>query len=342
MDEQKRLQHESFQESILNLYIILRPYIKKAWEYKIRLLIFNGCVSVVTVLLLLFVIKPYFRSSIYLLPDYGNKPSDILSQFSGLASLAGVNISDNPTTLYYQNLILSETVISEVIYKKYQTEKFIQPVNLLQYFDIKSDNSLPDSIQKRKMFLMLYNDLTKSLIETNYDRQTNILSVFVEMPESKLSAEVANTLVISLDKYVRTQRKSQAIEQQRYLELRVGQVKDTLTYWEETLKIFREKNRQILQSPEQQLVQSRLIRNVEIQQLIYSELIKQLELIKLTVIKDMPVVNVREYAKDPVIKAGPKRVLISIVTLIISMILSVAWYLNKDEFKKGWRQINHT
>ena len=339
MDIQMEQQQRSFLELILSFFNTLNAHAKKVWMYRKQLFIVNGIILVLTTLILFFVIKPYFQSKIFIMPDYGNKSSDLLSQFSGLASLAGVNVNDNSSTLLYQTIITSETVMSDAIYQQYHTKAYKDPVNLIQYFALEPDESLPDSVQKRKLFLKMYKILTKELIEADYDRQTKILMVMAEMPESELSAEVANSLVVSLDKYVRTQRKSYATEQRKYLEARVKQVKDTLTNCEESLKRFREKNRQILQSPEQQLEQARLVRNFEIQQAIYSELIKQLELIKLQEIKDTPVVNVCEYAKEPVLKFGPPRVLIIICTLLCSFILSSGWILSRNKIRRGWMQL---
>jgi uncharacterized protein involved in exopolysaccharide biosynthesis len=330
MNEKKEQQQQSLYEWILSLSITLKPYVKKAWMHRKQLLFFNGFIVIFSLLILFFLVKPYYQSKIIILPDFGNKNSDMLSQFAGLASLAGVNVNDNPATLLYQDLIMSETVIAEAVYKQYQTEAYVHPVNLIQYFELKPDKSLSDSLRNRKMFLIMYKMLTKDLLQADFDRQTRILSVIVEMPESKLSADVANALVLSLDKYVRTQRKSFATEQRKYLEVRVKQVKDTLTYCEDQLKIFSEKNRQVLQSPDMQLAQARLMRNVEIQQTIYGELIKQLELVKLQEIKDTPVVNVCEYAKEPIIKAGPKRVIIMIFIFFLSLFLSIGWLLIKE------------
>jgi hypothetical protein len=341
MDKQTEHQNKSLFESIVNFFITLKPYIKKAWECRKQLLIFNGSVLIISLLILIFLIKPYFNSKIIILPDFGNKNSDMISQFSGIASLAGININDEPPTLLYKNLIMSETVISDVIYRQYQTEEYDHPVNLIQYFKIKPMESLPESLQSRGMFLSMFGTLTKTQMSADFDRTTNILVVTAEMPESRLSADVANALVISLDKYVRTQRRSYAIEQRKYLDVRINQVKDTLKHYEEQLQIFRETNRQILQSPKLQLAQARLMRNVEIQQIVYGELIKQLELIKLQEIKDTPMVNVREYAKEPIIKAGPKRGTILIVILFISFLISSGWYLNRDKIINAWKQIRH-
>jgi len=331
MDSKTENQTKSFFDKLTDFIIKMKPYAALLWGERKQLVLFNGGVAVVSILVLLFIIKPYYQSTVTILPDFGNKSSDMLSQFSGLASIAGVNMGGDVSTQIYQNLITSEAVLNEVIYKKYQTKEYVQPVDLVEYFEIKPDASLPDSLQKRKMFLTVYEMLTKGRIATGYELKTKILTVMVEMPESKLAADVANAVVTSLDKYVRTQRKSFATEQRKYLVSRVQQIKDTLTYCEDALKNFREKNRQVAQSPELLLEQNRLMRNVEIQQTIFIELTKQSELVKLAEVKDVPVVNVREYAKDPVTKTGPRRIITLAVVLFFSCICSAGWILRREK-----------
>ena len=137
------------------------------------------------------------------------------------------------------------------------------------------------------------------------------------MPESKLSAEVANKIAESLDLYVRTKRKTYASEQRFYLEKRTAQLKDSLTFAEERLKSFREQNRVVLQSPRLLLDQGRLMREVEILNAVYLELNKQLEIAKIDDIRETPIVNIKEWAKDPVIKTGPKRLQTFIMFMFI-------------------------
>jgi uncharacterized protein involved in exopolysaccharide biosynthesis len=85
------------------------------------------------------------------------------------------------------------------------------------------------------------------------------------------------------------------------------------------------------QSPELMLEQNRLMRDVEIQQTIFIELTKQLELVKLAEVKDVPIVNIREYAKDPVIKTGPKRMMMLVGILFITLICSAGWMLGREQ-----------
>ena len=156
------------------------------------------------------------------------------------------------------------------------------------------------------------------------------------MPESDLSALVANNIVKSLDNYIRTQRKSYASEQRYYIDKRLAQVKDSLTNAENNLKNFREENR-LVASPALLLEQGRLLRNVDIMQAVYIELNKQLEIARIDEIKETPVLNVKELAKDPIIKAGPKRAITFVTVVFISLLLSALYFMFHDEIKKYYR-----
>ena len=129
------------------------------------------------------------------------------------------------------------------------------------------------------------------------------------------------------------QRKSYASEQRFYIEKRLAQVKDSLSIAENKLKNFREENR-LVASPALLLEQGRLLRNVDILQTVYIELNKQLEIAKIDEIKETPVLNVKELAKDPIIKAGPKRAIIFVIIMFTSLLLSALYFMFRDEIKK--------
>jgi uncharacterized protein involved in exopolysaccharide biosynthesis len=73
--------------------------------------------------------------------------------------------------------------------------------------------------------------------------------------------------------------------------------------------------------------QTRMMRNVEIQQAVFIELTKQLEIAKIDEIKDTPVVNFREEAKDSVLPAGPRRALILIIFVFVSFIATSMYFI---------------
>ncbi len=153
------------------------------------------------------------------------------------------------------------------------------------------------------------------------------------MPESDLSALVANNIVESLDFYIRTKRKSYASEQRFYIQKRLAQIGDSLSAAENKLKNFREENR-LVASPALMLEQGRLLRNVDILQTVFIELNKQLEIAKIDEIKETPVLNVKELAKDPIIKAGPKRGIIFVIIMFTSILLSSLYFMFRNEIKK--------
>ncbi len=327
----------SFEEKFKDFAGKIKPYKERLRAVRKKFFIVNLIVLILAVAYLLFLAKPYYESTVTILPEYGSK-SSMLSQLSGLASIAGVNVGETAPTEIYQNLISSETVLSDIIYAKYKTEEFPDSVNLVQYFEVESSGKNPE-IQKRENFLKLYKNLTKSRISTDVDRMTKILSVTVTMPEAQLSADVANNLVKSLDRYIRTQRKSNATEQSFYLEKRTKQIKDSLNIAENMLKNFREDNRITSQSPNLLLEQARLMRNVDILQTVYVELTKQLEIAKIDEIKDAPVLNVKEFAKSPVKKAGPRRTIWLIVIMFFSVLITGTYFLYKDECKKYFKML---
>ena len=324
--------NRTFEEKFKSFVEKVKPYFNKLWSYRKKIIIINIVVLIITLAYLLFLTKPFYQSSVTILPEYGSK-SNMLSQLSGLASLAGVKVGDSAPTELYQNIITSETVMQEVIYSKYKTKEFPDSVNLIQYFEVEGKDENP-TLNKRKEFLTLYEMFLQGRISTEVDRMTKILNVSVTMPEAQLSADVANKLVKSLDLYIRTQRKSYATEQSFYIEKRTEQVKDSLTAAENMLKKFREQNRVTAQSPNLLLEQGRLMRNIEILQTVFIELTKQLEISKIDQIKDAPVVNVKEYAKNPVKKAGPKRASSLIMIMFFSFIFSSLYFIFIDDVKK--------
>ncbi len=305
----------------------LKDYINRIRTYRRELLIFNGIIAVITLIILLFIIKPYYSSSVSILPDVGRKST--FTRLNEFASLAGININEGAGTEIYQNLVSAESVLRQVIYHKYNTKEFKEPVDLIKYFDVSDYASYPKEQRERKRFLAAMENLSKR-IKTRLDRRTKILTVSVSMPESKLSADVVNELIHSLDNYLKTKTRTYASEQSRYIQKRIIQVRDSLNQAENELKNFREKNRQISQSPTLMLKQNEFLRNIEILQSVYVELRKQLELSKIEEIKDTPVLNVKEYAKDPVKKAGPKIFSNFLLVLVLSLLFSFLFFIFRN------------
>jgi uncharacterized protein involved in exopolysaccharide biosynthesis len=286
---------------------MILPYLMQLWAVRRKFALVNGAVLILAIIFQLLFVRPYFESTITILPDYGNK-SSMSGGLSGLAAMAGVSLQESASPAdIYENLLTSPSILEPVVFAHYKTSKFGDSVNLVQYFEIEPDADLPTDARNRKMYLEVQKKLTGDVINTMVEKMTKILTVTVRMPESKLSADVANRLVQSLDAYVRTKKTSNASEQRSYIEKRVSQLKDSMTSSENNLQKFQEANRVISQSPELAIEQSRLTLQVQILQGVYGELIRQLEIAKIDEIRDAPILSIREFARDPMKKAGPSR-----------------------------------
>jgi uncharacterized protein involved in exopolysaccharide biosynthesis len=322
-----------FKDRFKQIVVKTKPHLKNIWVLRNKFLTFNFIVLILTLSYLIFLTEPFYNSSVTILPDYGGKESS-LGQLGGLAALAGVSVGPTSSTEIYNILITSESVLTSVIYSKYKTEKFSDSVNLFQYFNIKPDTKLSANLQERDIFIKVFNALTKGRLTSNVDIKVKTLTVSVKMPESQLSADVVNRVVGSLDNYIRTQRKSYASEQRQYIEQRLMQVKDSLNKAENKLLYFKEQNRAVAQSPELMLEQARLSRGAEIMNAVYLELSKQLEIVKISEVKDIPVLNIKELAKNPIVKTGPKRFNTLVTIMFLSLLFSAGYCAFADNIKE--------
>lgn len=249
----------------------------------------------------------YYKSTVVLLPETDKNKLGVLGSLSGLASLAGVNVGEIPLEILYPTIVTSEAVLKEVIYHKYTSKEYDKPVNLIEYWEIEEETPLRD-----------YEVALKSLrdeLDISLDRKTNVLEVSLSMKEPQLAADVLNKIAQELDAFIRTKRITNASEQRKWIEGRLIEVKADLEKSEDTLKTFREKNRQVA-SPQLLLEQERLIREVEINSALYTELKKQYELIKIEEIKNIPIINVMDPARPAAKKDKPKRALIVIFSCL--------------------------
>lgn len=295
----------------------LVPILKILYLRKKFILISEGIIAIASFIILWFVIPSTYEVTVTVLPE--TMTSSTLSALSGLASSVGVNLNTGGATTIYSNLLLSEAVLEPVILDKYRIPGEKDSANLIDIFEIEPVEDYPLPTQKRLQFISCYEMLAeKGGIVSELDAATGALSILVTMPAPKLAAEVANNLLISLDDYMKNKRQSSAKNSRMYLEGRVAALLDSLTQAENKLKKFNEQNRMIAQSPQLLLEQSRLQRNVQVYNTTYSTLRSSLEAAKLEEVKDVPVVNIREWAKDPVTSSGPHRTIFFVIIIVFT------------------------
>ncbi len=299
-------------------------YSRRIYDERIRVLAVNATVGLLTVGYLFLIHQPTYESKISLMPDFGSKSPS--AGVSALISMAGVGEFSAPTEIY-QNLVTSEAVLKPVLLQSYTNSSSGVTGTLLEHLEVERNQSFPNQELRDRATLISGLGILREQVEPSIDRATKILTITVTMPDAQLAADVANSLAASLDDYVRSKRKSYATNQVMYLGRRLDEVRDSLAVAEELLRLFRETNRVVGQSPSLLMQQTRMTRNLEILQIVYGELYKQLELARIEEIRDTPVINIREEAQNPIYQAGPRKLIILIVVMYFAFCLSIAWVL---------------
>ena len=270
-------------------------------------------------------LPPYYKSTAIILPEGQSSKLTSLSGLSDLAALAGVNVGAEGSLIkLYPTIIKSEAVLKDVIYRKYKSENFQDSVDLIECWRI-NDNK-PGGAYEGAL------NALRNGLDVSMDIKTDILTMSFETKEPRLSADIVNSVVEGLDKFVLTKRTTSASEQRRFIEGRLAEVKGDLTKSEDALRNFREQNTQV-RSPQLLLEQGRLERDLQINNTLFIELKKQYEIAKIEELKNMPVINVLDLARPAVYKDRPKRSVIVIVTFLLGLSGAIAYVVGNKYYK---------
>ncbi len=308
----------------------LHELLAPVWAERKRILIWSCVAGITTLLFNFFVLNLTYKASTSLLPETEKGKMGMLSQFSGLAQLAGVNVPGSEVARLYPIIVTSETVLRPVIEQLYQTRRDSLPINLIQYFE------LEESTPEKNMFEALKE--LRGAMATTYDTKTSTVVVTLELEEPRLAADVLNAIVRELDRFMRLKRINTASEQAKWISSRLEEVEKELQDAEDALKRFRERNRRVTDSPELQLRQDRLSRELIVKSTIVVELKKQYELAKIEEIKNITIVNVLDEARAPVKKERPKRATNAAIAFVLVFLGMGGYYAMKPAYEPRVRE----
>lgn len=283
----------------------------KIWNYRRFIIIFTSICIVLAILYALLAAEQY-EAEVKLYKEGGEEKG---SRMQALASQFGFGGGGSGSSFSVADLIDSRTINEKLIYKKWETDKFESPVNLIEFWEIEGETK---GMQEEKAIKAL-----KDKVDGAMDEETALITLTVLMSEPALAANVANTYTELITDYVQNERKSTSQQNIQYIKKRLKTVKKELQQAENTLKDFRKSNRVISSSPELQLQYGRLQRRVTIKQEVYLTLQKELEMAEIDLIKETPVINVLDEAVKPEKRAKPKRKLIVIIGTFLGFFLSL-------------------
>lgn len=304
----------SFSPELLNL---LQSLVKRRkWIY-----IFVGVTVLTTVILCLSLPNRYTAKAV-ILPSGGTADKlGGLKQFAGLAgdfSFGSTGSSSENSSYLYPDILRSRLISEAVINKVYQYPQGgkKRSQNLFDYFKAKKMDSAIQALAR--------------ITDFDMNRKTGVITISVTTTNRYLSAAIANEYINQLEKYNLDTRKSKAKQNEEFISQRLEEVKKELKQAEDNLKTIQLKNRNFntASSPELAMELARLEREVEIKSKVFLTLTQQYELARVGAKKDVPIVQVLDYAKAPEGKSGPNRKFLILMSFLLSSFMGIAIVLS--------------
>ena len=286
------------------------------------------------------------------------------SGLSGLASLAGINLSsmgggsEIPPTLYPQivtsvpyRMELMNSLVSkdsEQKLRKYLKENYIEhngAIGLLKKYTIglprailkalRGSSEVADNVdifqiseEDKELFELLSDKLTLALNE-----KEGFVTLGFSDKDKFVAAQVAERAKELLQERIIAFKNQSARE---LLDFTTKQYQENKTSYEalqDSIAIFKDQNLNISSSLYQNRL-DRLERELNIASSVVEQLASQVEQAKLQVNKDTPVFTIIEPVTVPFERSAPKRSLIVVIWTFLGVVLSTGFVLIKDPAKE--------
>ena len=319
-----------YEEDTISLSDILLVLAKQ-----LKLLIVTPLVlGVITAFYVLFMVSPTYISSAKIMSSGGGGST---SQLQGLAAQFGVSVpgGSGSAQWVYPEILKSRTLAKSVLKRKFDTNKYGPQKSLLQILTYGNEEPTVSidtlEIHGANAFI--------GMIEIQSEGSFYELSISTFEPQ--FAADLCAALIEELDKHQRGYKTEKVKETRQFIEGRIVEVQKELEGAEEDLKVFRDRNRQILGSPALLLEQQRLTRETSVLTGVFTTLKQQLEMTKIEEVKESALVQVLDPPEAPLSRSKPNRKLSVLLALILGFGLAVGlafvkeYASNSDDEEKG-------
>jgi uncharacterized protein involved in exopolysaccharide biosynthesis len=323
-----------------SIVIDIREILLHLWASRRLILIITALIALVGLFYAVFATR-WYTATVKILPSNDQQRSGLLSQYSGLASIAGINIpSFNSQFDLYPEIINSNFILDRILKHEFQAAKSDSPLTLFEFWQTKADTTKPNWRYIRSENAK--QNLKRNYIISNIDKN-GMLTISTYVPEDPvLAANLANFIAKNLDNYNKHYRKYKTNDQIKHIEKSIETSTVELEKAETKMRNFLDANLD-LSSPGIRLEMERLKTEYEVQKTIFIELRKQKELAAIEKIKTTETLNILEYAEVPIYPSKPKSFFIVVFSFVFgvfagSLIATVSYiaknYITQTEYGK--------
>lgn len=338
MEEEVRIDFQAFGELIR----------KEKW----RIILITFIITALGVMYA-FYAREEFETQGKILPEIQGKAAGGLSQFAGLASLAGIDLNsmggggvDAVRPDLYPDVITSTPFYLELFKIKIRTrenkemtfehyyheviEKGEKPKEkLLATYPVKEDGII---VINRLSEIRLKN--LRERLNASIDKKSGVITISSKMPDPIVAAETAKFAMEYLMEYVKGYRTEKLRQDVNYLADQVSASRGKYYSTQEKKARYTDQFQDIrLQSADVQ--RERIESEYRLSSSFYNELLKKYEEAKFKLHQETPVFKVLEPPVAPAKKTEPKRVIIIAVCWVLGILIAVtAITLRKKQYKR--------
>lgn len=278
---------------------------------------------IITIVYVTFFAEHEFISSSKIMSSSGTG----FSQMSGFAAQFGLNISQNDSEpkWAYSEIIKSRTLARAALKHRFDTVEFGKGKTLLE---ILTSGNNAQEIGYEKLERIGVQKLLK-MIQVIEDQKNSILNLKIRSKEPKLSADINEAIIQELDKHQKKYNKAKTGNTKKFIEERIATTKKDLINAEESLKVFRDRNRRMENSPTLLLEQQRLGREVTVLTSVYTTLKQQYETTKIEEVKESEYVIVLDPPEVPLFRSKPNKKLMVVLAGFLGVGLGILIVLLK-------------
>ena len=278
---------------------------------------------------------------------FPNSSSSGMDSVKSVAASIGLGVAgmDSEGSYDLTNIVYSDRIKRNIVKNNFESKKFDEKRTLVNYWEIGEGVSLNplDYIFKMIYWVLSVPEGEKNILwheklamkkfsqryTVNKNNITGLITVNVWMEEPALSKDVSDFFVSEIKDYIFEVQYSNLSKQLGFVETRITEVKKELEKNEEDLKIFREKNR-IISNPELNLQEDRLKRDVYINTEVFVTLQQELEMLKVKLVGQKDPIFLLDEPQFPPRKDKPKRMLIVLAGLFLSVLSFFLIVIFKD------------
>ena len=275
----------------------------------------------------------YYKSE-FKIVSYSSSKVGMGSLGSLLSSVGGRNVIDDGESIVNVPEVMISLVRSEEFKTRLHNELILEgeyaglsiKEAYSEFYNINSKNSIID-LSGYKVNKKLKNHITISK-----DRQTDIVTVQVEVFEDFLAKSMAEIVMKNLINEIIFFSSQTANEKIGFINSRLTEVSSELNVLENKLKDFKSQNK-LINTPLLQLEFDRIQREVAMKNIVYQSLNQELELLKMDLVETSSDIYAIENPTFPYQKSRPTRSTGLIIALINCFIITYSFIYIRRIFK---------